>query len=40
MKEMSKIKEIMGNGIEGKLKRFEEIRGYSLSDKQSWNIRK
>jgi len=38
MKKMAKIKENMDNYIEGKLKRFEEIMGYSLSDKQSWNI--
>lgn len=35
---MAKIKENMDNGIEGKLKRFEEIMGYSISDKRSWNI--
>jgi len=32
---MVKIKEIIDSGIEGKLKRFEEINGYSISDKRS-----
>jgi hypothetical protein len=40
MRKMAKIKENMDNCIEGKLKRFEEIMGYSLLDKQSWNISK
>jgi len=31
--EMAKIKENIDNGLEGKLKRFEAIMGYSLSDK-------
>lgn len=35
MAEMAKIKENMDNSIEGKLKRFEEIMGYSISDKRS-----
>jgi hypothetical protein len=40
MRKMAKIKENMDNSIEGKLKRFEEIMGYSISDKRSWIIRK
>jgi hypothetical protein len=38
MVEMAKVKENIDSGIKKKLRRFEEIRGYSLSDKQSWNI--
>jgi hypothetical protein len=38
MSKMAKIKENMDNGIESKLKKFEEIMGYSILDKQSWNI--
>jgi hypothetical protein len=38
MIKMAKIKDNMDNGIEGKLKRFEEIMGYSILDKRSWNI--
>jgi hypothetical protein len=40
VKKMAKVKEIIDNDIEGKLKRFEEIRGYFLWDKQSWKILK
>jgi hypothetical protein len=35
VRKMAKIKENMNSGMEGKLKKFEEIMGYSLSDKQS-----
>jgi len=38
MVKMAKIKEIIDSSIEEKFSRFEEIMGYSLSDKQSWNI--
>jgi hypothetical protein len=38
MRKMAKIKENMDNCIEGKLKRSEEIMGYSILDKRSWNI--
>jgi len=30
VREMAKIKENIDNGLEGKLKRFEAIMGYSL----------
>jgi len=40
MRKMAKIKENIDKSIEGKLKRSEEIMGYSISDKQSWNISK
>ncbi len=35
---MAKIKEIIDNGIDDKLKRSEGIMGYSISNKQSLNI--
>jgi predicted alpha/beta superfamily hydrolase len=40
MRKVAKIKEIIDNGIEGNLKRFEAIMGYSLSGKLSLNILK